>query len=73
MLAEYGRRVAETFKFLGFVHICSKTKEGWFLLKRQTDGKRMRAKLGPSERHYRTGLLPRVASASSASWALLHR
>ncbi len=36
----------ETFKFLGFVHICSKTKEGWFLLKRQTDGKRMRAKLG---------------------------
>jgi hypothetical protein len=28
------------------VHICSKTKEGWFLLKRQTDGKRMRAKLG---------------------------
>ena len=41
-----GLRKPETFKFLGFVHICSKTKEGWFLLKRQTDGKRMRAKLG---------------------------
>ncbi len=28
------------------MHICSTTKEGWFLLKRQTDGKRMVAKLG---------------------------
>ena len=56
-LIEFGRYAArdrkrrglgkpETFRFLGFVHICSKTKEGWFLLKRQTDGKRMAAKLG---------------------------
>ena len=55
-LIEFGRYAArdrkrrglgkpETFKFLGFVHICAKTREGWFLLKRQTDGKRMRAKL----------------------------
>ncbi len=55
-LIEFGRHAArdrerrglgkpETFKFLGFVHICAKTREGWFLLKRQTDGTRMRAKL----------------------------
>jgi group II intron reverse transcriptase/maturase len=55
-LIEFGRYAArdrerrglgkpETFMFLGFVHICSKTKDGWFLLKRQTDGKRMSAKL----------------------------
>jgi hypothetical protein len=36
--------------FLGFVHICSKTREGWFLLKRQTDGKRAREAEAAEER-----------------------
>jgi hypothetical protein len=55
-LIEFGRHAArdrqrrglgkpETFTFLGFVHMCAKTRDGWFLLKRQTDGGRMRAKL----------------------------
>jgi RNA-directed DNA polymerase len=35
----------ESFAFLGFTHLCSKTKNGRFLLKRVTIAKRMQAKL----------------------------
>src|SRR5215472_2942295 len=35
----------ETFDFLGFTHICGKTRAGRFALKRKTIAKRMRAKL----------------------------
>jgi RNA-directed DNA polymerase len=35
----------ETFRFLGFTHICGKTRTGRFKLTRVTDSKRMRAKL----------------------------
>ncbi len=55
-LIEFGRLAAldrkagglgrpETFDFLGFTHICAKTKKGRFKLKRITISKRMRAKL----------------------------
>jgi hypothetical protein len=55
-LIEFGRFAAErrqkrglgkpeTFQFLGFTHICAKTKSGRFKLKRVTQKKRMRAKL----------------------------
>jgi RNA-directed DNA polymerase len=55
-LIEFGRHAAldrsrrgdgppETFDFLGFTHICAKTKRGRFKLKRITITKRMRAKL----------------------------
>jgi RNA-directed DNA polymerase len=55
-LIEFGRFAAErragrglgkpeTFDFLGFTHICGKTKGGRFLLRRITISKRMRAKL----------------------------
>lgn len=55
-LIEFGRHAArnrqaqglgkpETFSFLGFTHICAKTRKGRFMLKRITDSKRMRAKL----------------------------
>ena len=40
-----GRGKPETFDFLGFKHICSKTKNGRFMLKRITVAKRMQAKL----------------------------
>jgi RNA-directed DNA polymerase len=43
--AERGLGRPETFSFLGFTHICAKTKTGRFRLKRITDSKRMRAKL----------------------------
>ncbi|MGH3755374.1 MAG: group II intron reverse transcriptase/maturase [Pseudonocardiaceae bacterium] len=55
-LIEFGRNAArnratrgegkpETFDFLGFTHICGKTRTGRFWLKRKTISKRMRAKL----------------------------
>jgi RNA-directed DNA polymerase len=55
-LIEFGRFAAErrrarglgkpeTFRFLGFTHICGKTRNGRFMLKRVTDAKRLRAKL----------------------------
>lgn len=40
-----GQAKPETFDFLGFKHICSKTKNGRFMLKRITIGARMQAKL----------------------------
>jgi RNA-directed DNA polymerase len=55
-LIEFGRHAArhraarglgkpETFDFLGFTHLCGKTKRGGFWLRRITISKRMRAKL----------------------------
>jgi len=55
-LIEFGRHAArrrkarrlgkpETFDFLGFTHICGKTRDGRFGLRRVTVSKRMRAKL----------------------------
>jgi group II intron reverse transcriptase/maturase len=56
-LIEFGRRAnasrrargqrgaAATFTFLGFVHICGRSRRGRFLLTRHTDPKRMRATL----------------------------
>ena len=55
-LIEFGRHAAqnetarglgkpETFDFLGFTHICGKTRDGRFWLRRITISKRMRAKL----------------------------
>ena len=35
----------ETFEFLGFTHVCGKTKDGRFWLRRVTVKKRLRAKL----------------------------
>jgi group II intron reverse transcriptase/maturase len=55
-LIEFGRFAAqsrearglpkpETFEFLGFTHICAKSRNGWFKLQRITSRKRLRAKL----------------------------
>jgi RNA-directed DNA polymerase len=55
-LIEFGRHAAraraargvgkpETFDFLGFTHLCGKTRTGWFWLRRITISKRVRAKL----------------------------
>ena len=40
-----GQAKPETFDFLGFKHICSKTRNGRFMLKRISVGARMQAKL----------------------------
>src|SRR5271167_2564883 len=55
-LIEFGRHAAnrraqrglgkpETFAFLGFTHICAKSRRGYFLLKRKSRRDRMRVKL----------------------------
>lgn len=55
-LIEFGRHAAdrrrtrgdgkpETFNFLGFTHICAKTRQGWFTVLRQTMRQRQQAKL----------------------------
>jgi RNA-directed DNA polymerase len=55
-LIEFGRYAAErrnkrgqgkpeTFNFLGFTHICDKTRKGTFTIKRKSIAKKMRAKL----------------------------
>ena len=41
-----GQRKPETFDFLGFTHICGKTRSERFTLLRQTMRKRLQAKLG---------------------------
>lgn len=35
----------ETFNFLGFTHICGKSRKGWFRVERHTQANRLRAKL----------------------------
>jgi len=43
--AKRGEGKPETFDFLGFTHICSRTKNGRYLVKRKTSRKRFAAKL----------------------------
>src|SRR6266567_4946231 len=42
---ERGQRKPETFQFLGFVHVCGRTRKGWFTVQRHTAAERLRAKL----------------------------
>ena len=66
-LIEFGRHAAdrraqrigkpETFNFLGFTHICGKSRWGKFLLKRRTRRDRMRAKLRESRRNCDSGCI----------------
>jgi RNA-directed DNA polymerase len=49
-----GERRPETFDFLGFTHQCSKTrKQGWFIVRRISIAKRMRAKLAAIKQELR--------------------
>lgn len=43
--AERGEGKPETFDFLGFTHICGRTRKGWFTIRRETMSKKLRAKL----------------------------
>ena len=40
-----GEGKPETFNFLGFTHVCDKTRKGWFTVLRRSMAKRLRAKL----------------------------
>jgi hypothetical protein len=48
-----GERKPETFNFLGFTHICGKTRAGRFTVVRKTMRKRMQAKLKELKREFR--------------------
>lgn len=50
----------ETFDFLGFTHYCSKTRKGWFTIKRRTMRKRLRAKLGAVQKELRRRMHDRL-------------
>ena len=63
-MIEFGRHAAdhrrkrgegkpETFNFLGFTHICGKTKGGRFTVVRKTMRKRMQAKLNEMKKEFR--------------------
>lgn len=43
---EHGVGKPETFDFLGFTHICGRTRHGKFIVRRKTMAKRLRSKLG---------------------------
>lgn len=43
--AKRGQRRPQTFTFLGFTHICGENRKGKFVVKRQTIGKKLRAKV----------------------------
>lgn len=40
-----GERKPETFAFLGFIHYCGLTRDGRFIVKHKTEGKRLTRKL----------------------------
>jgi group II intron reverse transcriptase/maturase len=77
-LLEFGRTAAddrarrgdgkpETFDFLGFTHICARTRKGRFRVQRQTMGKRLRAKLS----EVKTELRRRIAQSIPEQGAYL--
>ncbi|UFW92180.1 reverse transcriptase/maturase family protein (plasmid) [Bradyrhizobium barranii] len=41
----HGERRPETFAFLGFTHYCGRTRDGRFIVKHKTEGKRLTRKL----------------------------
>ena len=52
--AKRGDRGPETFDFLGFTHQCGRTrKQGWFIVRRISIAKRMRAKLSALKQELR--------------------
>jgi len=57
-----GEGKPETFDFLGFTHICGKTRKGsWFTVKRQTVKKRLRSKLQAIRQELRKRWHERIA------------
>lgn len=57
-----GEGKPETFDFLGFTHICSKTKNGKFLIRRKTNRKRMGRKLKAVKENLRKRMHEHVAT-----------
>ena len=64
---ERGDDKPETFIFLGFTHLCGKTRKGWFTVSRQPLTKRLRAKL----QEIKTELRKRLHQTVNATGAWL--
>jgi group II intron reverse transcriptase/maturase len=60
-----GQGKPETFNFLGFTHICDKTRTGQFIVLRQTQRQRMRAKLRKIKEELRSRLHHAVTGSGS--------
>ena len=61
-----GESKPETFDFLGFTHICGKTKKGnWFTVRRQTIKKRLRSKLREVRQELRKRRHERIAETGA--------
>jgi RNA-directed DNA polymerase len=56
-----GKDRPETFNFLGFTHICGKTKAGRFKLKRKTMSQKMRRKIAEIKQEMRDRLNNRIS------------
>lgn len=63
--AKRGEGQPETFDFLGFTHICGKSRKGKFVVLRQTKGKKMRAKLNELKLELRRRMHDPVSATGS--------
>ena len=61
-----GEGKPETFDFLGFTHICSKSKNGGFRVRRKTSRKKL-AKKG-KEMHHKIGMMRAEKTANIIKW-----
>ena len=59
--ARRGEGKPETFNFLGFTHLCGKTRKGTFTIQRRSIAKRLRAKLQEIKQQLRLQMHGRVA------------
>ncbi|MBU1778011.1 MAG: group II intron reverse transcriptase/maturase, partial [Gammaproteobacteria bacterium] len=55
-----GQGKPETFDFLGFTHLCARTRNGRFIIRRVTQAKRMRRKLSELKVELRRRLHHRI-------------
>lgn len=60
-----GQGKPESFSFLGFTHSCATTRAGWFTVRRQTLGARLRAKLREIKLELRRRMHHRVGEVGS--------
>lgn len=60
-----GERKPETFDFLGFTHICSRTRNGAFTVRRKTMRKKMRAKLASIKEELRRRMHDNIRKTGS--------
>jgi group II intron reverse transcriptase/maturase len=70
--AQSDRRRPETFAFLGFTHYCGWTRDGRFIVKRKTDGRRITRKLKELRQEAHRRMHTPVATQHQWLMAVLH-